>query len=122
MFGFRSKALALVSAAAAIGAPSAQAEGFIPGVTDFPSVPVTATYVAGVTDFPSRLGERREQAARDRIARAGRPDAQAGRSAEAFDWGAAGIGAGLAAGGMLLAAVALGTRHRVGRTVVHHSA
>ena len=108
------KALALVLAAAAIAAPGALAEKDVPGVTDFPSVPAKATYVPGVTDFPSRLGERGEQDARDRVARAVWLDAQSSGSTRGFDWDAAGIGAGLAAAGMLLAAVALRTRPRVG--------
>ena len=108
------KALALVLAAAAISAPGALASEYVPGVTDFPSVPAKATDVPGVTDFPSRLGERGEQDARDRVARAVWLDGQSSGSARGFDWDAAGIGAGLAAAGMLLAAVALRTRPRIG--------
>lgn len=108
------KALAPVLAVAAIAAPGAQAAEYVPGVTDFPSVPVKPTYVPGVTDFPSRLGERGEQDARDRVARAVWLDAQSSGNARGFDWDAAGVGAGIVAAGMLLAAVALRTRPRVG--------
>ena len=120
MFSVRSKALALVVAAAAIGAPVAQAE-FIPGVTDFPSVPVQPAYVAGVTDFPSRLGSQAEQAAQDRIARRAGWESPSTAVERGFDWGAAGLGAGVSAVGLLLAAAALRTRLHAGAVLAHES-
>ena len=119
MYGFRprgrrlTKALALAVAGAVIGSPGAQAEEFIPGVTDFPSrVQTKPKFVPGVTDFPSRVGAKAEQAARARIARtdASRSPSVMVVDSSNFDWTAAGIGAGIGAGGMLLAAVALRTR------------
>ena len=142
MFSFKTngrrvaKALAFAVAGAAIAAPGAQAEKFIPGVTDFPSRPAYVQddgfvpgvtdfpsrpayvqqggFTPGVTDFPSRLGVTAEQAAATRIARAEpsqSPSSAIGGSD--FDWGAAGIGAGIGLGAMLLAAVALRTRPRM---------
>jgi hypothetical protein len=107
------RALALGLVGVAIAAPGAQAEEFVPGVTDFPSrVQARPDFVPGVTDFPSRLGARAEQAARARIAREGpaQPTSQAIANSE-LNWGALAIGAALGAG-VLLAAVALRTRVR----------
>ena len=112
------KSLALAAVVAALGAPAAQADEFVPGVTDFPSriaYVERETFVPGVTDFPSRLGERAEQAARARLARA---KAAEGSSAVAvdsrdIDWAAAGIGAGIGAVGMLLASLAYRMRPRM---------
>lgn len=120
MYSFRfrgrrlTKALALAVAGVAIGAPAAQAEEFIPGVTDFPSrMQTKPKFVPGVTDFPSRLGAKAEQAARARIARAEASQSPSIMVVDtSFDWGAAGIGAAIGAGGMLLAAVALRSRPR----------
>lgn len=109
------RALALGAAVASISVPAAQAGEFIPGVTDFPSRPAYVQpdeFVPGVTDFPSRLGEKAEQAARDRVARAEAARSQptvVGDTSD-FAWGAAGIGAGIGAGAVFLVVLALRTR------------
>ena len=112
------KSLAVAAALAALGAPAAQAEEFVPGVTDFPSRIEYAereTYVPGVTDFPSRLGEKAEQAARARLARAeaARDSSSVAADSRDIDWASAGIGAGIGAAGMLLASLAYRMRPRL---------
>jgi hypothetical protein len=105
------KSLGLAAVVAALVAPAAQAEEFVPGVTDFPSriaYVERETFVPGVTDFPSRLGEKAEQAARARLARARAAEGSSAVAADSrdIDWAAAGIGAGIGAAGMLLATLA----------------
>ena len=109
------KALGLVVVVAAIGAPGAQAEAFIPGVTDFPSrVHSKPTFVPGVSDFPSRLGAKAEQAARRRVALTQASEwPLVTAAARDFDWATAGIGALIFAGALSGAAIALRTRPRL---------
>ena len=110
------KSLAVAAVVAALGAPAAQAEEFVPGVTDFPSrIVERPTYVPGVTDFPSRLGEKAEAAARARLAsaEAARDSSSVAADSRDIDWAAGGIGAGIGAAGMLLAVLAYGMRPRL---------
>jgi hypothetical protein len=123
------RSLAAAAAVVAIGAPAAQAGEFIPGVTDFPSRVAYVEpekFVPGVTDFPNRLGEKAEQAARARLARADAAPASSGSGGDSsVDWAAAGIGATLGAAGMLLAALAYRVRPRLrpaGRSLMFMSA
>lgn len=123
------KAMLIAVALAALLAPAAQAqdEKFVPGYTDFPNaLRVEAAtppnpYTPGHSDFPNHL---RVDSVYDR-ARAnsgadGRLVVVAAADDRRFDWADAGIGAGGAAGVLLLAAgmAALAVRRPVRRTAL----
>jgi hypothetical protein len=112
-----------VGAAGAAGvsqSKAAQAEEFIPGVTDFPSrlwepaETAAEEFIPGVTDFPSRLGEVGERAAEARLARLSQQGSPVYVRAEAsgFDWSAGATGAIAATLLLLGAALAVRTARR----------
>ena len=125
------KAMLIAVALAALLAPAAQAqdEKFVPGYTDFPNalrvVGATPTgterYMPGHSDFPNHL---RVDSVYDRARANSGADRQVVVVAEAkdrsFDWADAGIGAGGAAGVLLVAAgmAALAARRPVRRTAL----
>ncbi len=125
------KAMLIAVALAALLAPGAQAqdEKFIPGYTDFPNalriVGATPTgterYLPGHSDFPNHL---RVDSVYDRARANSGAERQVVVIAEAkdrsFAWADAGIGAGGAAGVLLVAAgmAALATRRPVRRTAL----
>ena len=125
------KAMLIAVALAALLVPAAQAqdEKFIPGYTDFPNalrvVGATPTgterYMPGHSDFPNHL---RVDSVYDRARANSGADRQVVVIAEAkdrsFDWADAGIGAGGAAGVLLVAAgmAALAARRPVRRTAL----
>jgi hypothetical protein len=125
------KAMLIAVALAALLAPGAQAqdESFIPGYTDFPNalrvVGATPTgterHTPGHSDFPNHL---RVDSVYDRARANSGADRQVVVIAEAkdrsFNWADAGIGAGGAAGVLLVAAAmaALAARRPVRRTAL----
>ena len=101
-----------------------QAEGFIPGVTDFPSrlgevdaAVQAGEFVPGATDFPSRLGEIGERAAEARLAQVSQPAPIVTATESAFDWSSGATGAVAATLLLLGAALAVRTARR-GRVVL----
>jgi hypothetical protein len=123
------KAMLIAVALAALLAPAAQAqnEKFVPGYTDFPNaLRVEARmppdgFTPGHSDFPNHL---RVDSAYDRARTNSGADGQVVVIAEAkdrsFDWADAGIGAGGAAGVLLLAAgmAAIAVRRPVRKTAL----
>jgi hypothetical protein len=84
--------IAVSLATVALAVSPAAAEGYIPGVTDFPtSAEQSERYVPGVTDFPSRAAEIRDVTT------------GATYTSDGFDWLDAGFGAAI---GVALGAVA----------------
>jgi hypothetical protein len=113
------------------GKAPAQAEEFVPGVTDFPSrlgeigeraaearlaqVPQQAApvkFIPGVTDFPSRLGEIGERAAEARLAQRQVPPVTLAVEESGFDWSAGATGAMAATLLLFGAALAIRTTKR----------
>ena len=98
------------------GKAAAQAEAFVPGVTDFPSrlVEPAEKFIPGVTDFPSRLGEPAESVAEARLAdlsEQGHP-VYVRADESSFDWSAGATGAIAATLLLLAAALAVRTARR----------
>ncbi len=84
---------------AASAVPTAAAEGFVPGVTDFPARSAQQDgFSPGVTDFPARPAYVDPAVAPPRILQVLRIPA-----ADGFDWADAGVGAGAAAAAALAA-------------------
>lgn len=97
---------ALLLGIAATAVPTAAAERFIPGVTDFPARPAYVQqdeFIPGVTDFPARPAYVDPDWAPA-------PTVQAVRVplADRFDWADAGAGAGAAAAALAAASAAFG--------------
>jgi hypothetical protein len=112
------------AAGASDGKTAAQAEAFVPGVTDFPSRlgeageraaearVARAEFVPGVTDFPSRLGEVGERAAEARVAQSSLQGLPVTVEESGFDWSDAAAGAMAATLLLLGAALAVRTAKR----------
>jgi hypothetical protein len=114
------------------GKAAAQADAFVPGITDFPSRlgevgeraaearlvqhsqqgPQAQEFVPGVTDFPSRLGEVGERAAEARLAETSLQGPLVTVQESGFDWSAGATGAIAATLLLFGAALALRTAKR----------
>jgi hypothetical protein len=112
---FTAKLVLGLALAAAAPVASAQAGQYIPGYTDFPNALRVADqlqqqkYIAGYTDFPNWL----RFAPPGTIKVATPTISAAAASPPGFDWGDAGVGAGVTAGAaLLLVGTAAGLRRR----------
>ena len=111
---FTAKLALGIALAAAAPVASAQAGNYIPGYTDFPNALRVADqlqqekYIAGYTDFPNWL-----RFAPPGTISVATPTISRAATSPGFDWGDAGVGAGVtAAAALLLVGTAVGLRRR----------